>query len=140
MQGRRHFLTMVGAAATCALHVGCSDDGGSGGNATAGSNVKDIAVGSLGVFKPGVALGRDAGGLYAMTTICTHQQCDISKDGTVSASGLKCVCHGSGFTVTGEVANGPATAPLKHFQVDVAADGTITVQTTVVDAAKRTPV
>jgi Rieske Fe-S protein len=132
---------MVGAAATCALHVACSDDDGAAGNSMAGANAKDVAVGSLGIFSTGVVLGRDAGGLYAMTSVCTHQQCDISKDGTISAAGLNCICHGSRFGPTGLVLNGPATAPLKHFQVDVAADGKITIQTgTVVDAAVRTPV
>ena len=140
MHGRRHFLTMVGAATTCALHVGCSDDDGATTNPMAGTNAKDIAVGSLGIFSTGVVLGRDSGGLYAMTSVCTHQQCDMSKDGKISAAGLSCICHGSRFGATGLVLDGPAKAPLKHFRVDVAADGKITVQSTVVDAAVRTPV
>jgi cytochrome b6-f complex iron-sulfur subunit len=99
-------------------------------------------VGYLG-FVPGAAavLGRDAGGLYAMTAICTHQQCDMTQSGTASASGLQCNCHGARFSTTGGVVSGPAKSSLEHFQVDLAASGAITVQLgTVVSDATRTPV
>jgi Rieske Fe-S protein len=105
-------------------------------------NVSSVRVGSLAfVAGGGLVLGRDAGGLYAMTSICTHEECDISVDGTVTASGLNCGCHGSRFSPTGAVVFGPAVVPLEHYAIDLAPDGAITIQAgTVVDAATRTAV
>ena len=71
-------------------------------------------------------LGRDAGGLYAMTAVCTHQGCLVSVVGAAPQS-LSCPCHGSTFSNTGAVTGGPARAPLQHFQVQVAASGAVTV-------------
>ena len=44
---------------------------------------------------------------------CTHQQCTVA----YSASGgtLNCPCHGSKFTTTGSVAQGPASTPLHSY-------------------------
>jgi cytochrome b6-f complex iron-sulfur subunit len=92
-------------------------------------NVSAVAVGTL-IAVPGeaVILGRDANGLYAMSAACTHAGCMV---GPTTASGVEelyCPCHGSVFDTNGEVTRGPARTPLPHFQVDVGADGTITVQ------------
>lgn len=135
----------MGATVATGVIQGCSssDDGGEsgGGIAAIGTNVKDVAVGSLGSAGSRVLLGRDAGGLYAMTSVCTHAQCDLVVYGTLSEAGISCRCHGSGFSRTGDRVKGPAIDSLKHFKVDVAADGTITIDTkTVVDAAARTSV
>lgn len=135
---------MMGATmASVAIHAGCSssDETSSSAKPMAGSNVKDIKVGSLGIVRSTVLLGRDAGGLYAMTAVCTHNQCDMTRYGEFSGSGLMCMCHGSQFSLTGENTHGPANTPLKHLKVDVGADGTIAIdEKTVVDAAMRTPV
>jgi Rieske Fe-S protein len=48
----------------------------------------------------------------ALTSICTHQTCTI--DGW-DGSGYVCPCHGSRFTTSGRVVNGPAPAPLRSF-------------------------
>ena len=130
--------------AAVGLTIGCSDDEGAS-EATgpvAAGNVSAVAVGSVAAVggKP-VILGRDDKGLYALSAICTHEQCDISSSGTIAASGINCSCHGSKFSATGDVKQGPATSPLKHFKVDLGADGSITIQAgTVVDAAQRTAV
>jgi len=138
---RRRFLAVAGGTtAALGLGIGCSSSGASG--PVSAGNVSAVPVGYL-AFIPGSAavLGRDAGGLYAMTAICTHQQCDISQGGAVSASGLQCNCHGARFSTTGAVISGPAKSPLEHFQVDLAATGAITVQLgTVVSDTTRTPV
>ena len=138
---RRHFLTVVGGAATV---FGCSSSGGASqaSGTIAAGNVSTTAVGKL-TFVPGapLVLGRDASGLYAMTSICTHQDCDMRSSGSISAAGLACSCHGSAFTPTGAVASGPARSPLLHFEVKLAADGAIAIDAdVVVDSAARTAV
>lgn len=136
---------MVGATvATGVLQGACSssDDGaGGGGLPVAGTNVKDIPVGFVGSAGARILLGRDAGGLYAMTSTCTHNQCDLIQYGSLSASSISCKCHGSAFSLTGARVKGPAIDPLEHYKVTLAADGTIAIDTkTVVDAAARTAV
>ncbi|MDB4936024.1 MAG: Chitinase [Labilithrix sp.] len=135
---------MLGATvASGVLHAGCSSEDGGGGNGipVAGTNVRDVPVGFLGSAGARTLLGRDAAGLYAMTSICTHNGCDLLTFGALGDSGLSCNCHGSGFSRTGEAIRGPAFKPLQHLRVGVAADGTITVDTnTPVDATVRTPV
>lgn len=142
--GRRRFLTMMGATVACgAIPLGCASEDGSGSSnrPMASSNAREVPVGFIGVARPGVLLGRDAGGLYAMTATCTHNQCDLTNYGTFSASGISCGCHGSMFSPTGQAIHGPAIDPLKHFKVTVGADGIIAIDTaTVVDASERTPV
>jgi Rieske Fe-S protein len=146
---RRRFLEVV-AAGSAAVFVlpACGGSNSSAGNAALNvgdveaGNVASIAVGSLSaVGSQPVAIGRDAGGLYAMTLTCTHQGCNIAASGTVAPSGIVCACHGSQFDANGGVTVGPASAPLAHFAVEVDASGTVVVHTgTVVDSSARTPV
>lgn len=53
----------------------------------------------------------------AMTAICTHEQCTITG---FSNGRFVCPCHGSQFTTTGAVAQGPATRNLQTFQTQFA--------------------
>jgi cytochrome b6-f complex iron-sulfur subunit len=69
-----------------------------------------------------VAVFRDAGGAYAVSTICTHLGCVVK----TNAEGFECPCHGSGFARDGEVKKGPAPRPLPWLKVTVAG-GTLTV-------------
>src|ERR1041384_775976 len=96
---RREFLKVVGAG-SCALSVGgiTACGGPSGGLVDAG-NVADLDVGTVkAVEGEGVLIGRDDGGVYAMTATCTHLGCDLSgPDGTIDPDGeIHCGCHGSG--------------------------------------------
>ena len=58
-----------------------------------------------------------------LSAVCTHQGClvDAVANGTIS-----CPCHGSAFSLTGEVTSGPATQPLPPRQFSVV-DGVVTV-------------
>jgi cytochrome b6-f complex iron-sulfur subunit len=123
---RRRFLVVAGAAAA----GGCSSAPvapAQVGEVQAGS-VSELLVGSLVVVgSQPVCIGRDAGGVYAMTLTCTHAGCDIGQRGTVSPQGLSCGCHGSEFDANGNVIHGPATQPLDHFAVTVDAGGNLTI-------------
>ena len=108
----------------------------------AAGNASALSVGSIAII-PGVAacIARDAGGIYAMTLTCPHAGCDIAVDGTVSASGIQCACHGSQFDLDGNVRRGPANTPLDHFSVTADASGNLTVNgDATVPASTRLPV
>ena len=54
-------------------------------------------------------------GFIALSSVCTHQGCQVTYNhGTEN---LPCPCHGSVFSTTGAVLNGPASSPLKKFDV-----------------------
>ena len=90
--------------------------------------VSDLATGTLrAIAGMGVAVGRDARGIYALSVICTHAGCDMSVDGAVSASSIDCACHGSVFDGLGDVLRGPASAPLPHLLVTEDAAGGLTI-------------
>jgi Rieske Fe-S protein len=94
----------------------------------AAGNAKDLAAGTLrAIDGQGVAVGRDAGGIYALSLICTHAGCDISVDGSVSAGSIDCFCHGSVFDAQGNVLRGPARTALTHLVVTEDAQGNLTI-------------
>lgn len=51
----------------------------------------------------------------ALSSVCTHQGCTVSYDHV--STNLPCPCHGSVFSSTGSVVNGPASSPLKKFNI-----------------------
>lgn len=63
-----------------------------------------------------VAIFRDAEGVYAISTVCTHLGC-IVRAGT---DGFECPCHGSRFGPDGTVIKGPAPKPLPWLKVTAA--------------------
>src|SRR5664280_661068 len=145
---RRYFLKViaVGAATSAGALAACSGSSNTDsqalpiGDVKAG-NVSALAVGEV-IPVPGVPafIGRDANGVYAMTTTCTHQGFDLAT-GTITTTSITCPFHNSQFDLNGAVLRGPATSPLVHFAVDVAADGTITIHGgTTVAASTRTAV
>lgn len=144
MSTRRVFLKTVvtcaaaSAGAACGLQGGNVAPGGGGADIAAG-NASSLSVGSLMVVDGmDVCIGRDAHGVYAMSLVCTHAGCDMSVDGTVSANGVFCSCHGSRFDANGKVLSGPARKALPHFKVSADAAGVLTIHSgTEVDAATR---
>lgn len=51
----------------------------------------------------------------ALSSVCTHQGCQVSYN---HANGnLPCPCHGSLFSTSGSVLNGPAQASLKKYVI-----------------------
>ncbi len=142
---RRYFLQVIAAgAAGTAGAIACSGSAGSDpeafGDVTAG-NISELQVGTV-KSVPGepVFVGRDGNGVYAMTTTCTHEGCDMSTNSALT-SRVTCTCHGSVFDLNGNVLSGPAKSSLTHFAVTLAADGTITIHGgTKVAASARTVV
>jgi nitrite reductase/ring-hydroxylating ferredoxin subunit len=125
--GRRKFLTIAGSTAGAALVAGAVPGCTPGGQLAAG-NISALPVGTL-LVMDSIAIARDADGVYAMTTVCTHQGCQVQDAMQTIAAGLHCFCHGSRYDGNGVVTNGPATRDLQHYAVTVAADGSLTVDT-----------
>jgi Rieske Fe-S protein len=75
----------------------------------------------------GLVVGRDSGGLYAMSSICTHQGCGTNVIGGAAQPSLYCPCHGSVFNATGAVVRGPARRALQHYELDVSSSGSLTI-------------
>ena len=130
---RRTFLCVVGAAsAVVGLGAGC----GTAAPAApfSAGNVSDHAVGVWKMFAGSQAIvARDAGGFFAYSAICTHQQNTIhfarssacaapANCSSQSATGnTVCPVHSSTYDGNGAVTQGPAVAPLSHFQVTITA-------------------
>jgi cytochrome b6-f complex iron-sulfur subunit len=126
-EGRRTFLQMaIAVVATAGCSGGDDSVPAAFGDVSAGA-ASGLSVGSV-VVVPGapVCIARDANGVYAMTLTCTHEGCDMASEGSITASGLTCNCHGSAFDVNGSVLRGPAKAALQHFAVSVDAAGNLT--------------
>ncbi len=66
-------------------------------------------------------IGHDEHGLYAINATCTHLGCLIKQ----AQAGFECPCHGSRFTTTGAVANGPASLPLNYAALSLNAEGKV---------------
>lgn len=62
----------------------------------------------------GFYLIADAGGIYAVSSICTHNGCSVLLEDN---KGFGCPCHDSEYDLQGAVLQGPAKLPLKHFEV-----------------------
>ena len=92
-----------------------------------GSSIKtsDVPVGGGAVFPDEqiVVTQPTAGEFKAFTATCTHQGCLVNR---VANGVIKCPCHGSEFAIgDGSVAHGPASRPLKEYQVQVKNGGIV---------------
>ena len=141
MSRRGLLRTGMTGAALSMLPLGCGSQAAAPDGPIAAGNVATTSVGSLRVVNGNAVLGRDANGLYAMSNLCTHEGCAMEVSGSGSTEELVCNCHGSIFDANGGVTRGPARAPLAHYKVDLAADGSITIQgAETVASTARTPV
>lgn len=131
-----------GEDATMGRDSGAPDAGGDGGGCP--PNPPGTAVGAPTLFASDglhkvsgshVLIGRDAGGLYALSSVCTHRGCDMNQStgghetGTITSSGIQCNCHGSQFDNNGAVQQGPASRPLNAFALALGCDGNLYADT-----------
>jgi Rieske Fe-S protein len=70
-----------------------------------------------------VAVVRDAQGVYAISTVCTHLGCIVKQ----AVDGFHCPCHGSRFAPDGSVVRGPAPKALPWLAVTHAGGNTYIV-------------
>lgn len=76
---------------------------------------------------------RDASGLYALSSKCTHQGVAL----TPSSTKFHCNAHGADFTLNGAVIDGPISSAkvLVHYSMCFLANGNVGVQKSMVVAA-----
>lgn len=95
------------------------DEGNNPNEITIDLNHSDYSdLGSVGGFayKGNIIIFRTSDtGYTALSKLCTHSQCTITYDH--SNSELPCPCHGSTFSTSGAVTNGPANSSLKKYNV-----------------------
>jgi Rieske Fe-S protein len=106
-----------------AMAQGCTalpTTAGNASNYTVGGTPKMFGSGSKEFF-----VVRDAGGLFAVSAICTHSGCTNQ----VSGGKFYCPCHGATFAFDGSNPTSPAHSALKHYAMCVDATGNVTVNT-----------
>jgi cytochrome b6-f complex iron-sulfur subunit len=86
------------------------------------TNASYSALNSVGgsVVASGIIVANTPSGYVALDATCTHLGCTIGYSN--SNNNFPCPCHGSIFSTTGSVANGPAAVALKSHAVSKAGD------------------
>ncbi len=122
----------AGATTSSSGSTSSSGQGGAGGGgcgplppgAACGDPAQYAVEGIYKVTGTKVIIGRDAGGLYAMSSLCTHVSCNMAgSKGLLIPEGIRCTCHGSEFDRLGHVIQGPATKNLPFFKLALGCDG-----------------
>ena len=86
--------------------------------------LEDIPVGTEKIYtERKVRIVRDNEGIYAISLICTHLGCIVSK----TNKGYACPCHGSKFDEIGNVIAGPAPKGLNWLDVSQLPSGKLVV-------------
>ena len=83
-----------------------------------------------------IAVFRDAEGIYAISTVCTHLGCIVK----ASADGFACPCHGSQFEPDGTVRKGPAPRALDWLAVSATSGALIVDQAAIVEPGTKVQV
>ena len=82
--------------------------------------VADLAPGEARIIRAkghNVAAFRDPGGkLHCVDAKCTHLGCTVGFNNAERS--WDCPCHGSRFTVDGDILHGPATDPLPQLDIE----------------------
>ena len=91
-----------------------------------GVNMRQVQVGGK-----KISIMRGDNGLYALVRNCTHMGCIpyLSDEEQI----FRCPCHGSSFTLEGDVIKGPAPEPLYRASITVNPRGRIEINGAVVE-------
>ncbi len=77
---------------------------------------------------------RDTGGVYAVSSACTHEGVTCA----VSGTRFRCPRHGALFTFNGAIVSGPVSKPLVHYSMCTMSNGHLGVTTSsIVPATTR---
>ncbi len=135
---RRQLLMGAGAAGGIAVLAACGSSSSGGSGSGSSSTNTGSGSGSSAAAKGIIALSsvptdssvsvkdstgrtllitQNGGKLTALDATCTHMQCTVAPDGKI----LQCPCHGSQYSLTGSVLQGPAPAALQAVSVKVVA-------------------
>ena len=127
MSSRRAFMKGM-TLATTAAGLGCG--GGSSPTdplAPPGAGPITLRVGLMPVGQTVPVFDRDTmlavtrlseTSVVAVSRICTHQGCTVLLPEAAGQT-LDCPCHGSRFTTSGQVVNGPAPRPLPSYRTRI---------------------
>lgn len=74
-----------------------------------------------------ICIVREGNKLAAISTVCTHLGCTVG----VADTGFACPCHGSRYDQDGNVTGGPAPKSLPWYQVTMAPNGDLEVDTAI---------
>lgn len=137
---RKEFLNNMGLAAfavcTGSCFAACSKSSSSPGGGGGGGSVNftiDLSTQLLDVgdstAKSGVVVARlsagsDPSNFTAVAQACTHQGTPVAYNS--SSNLFVCPLHGSEFSTSGGVVQGPATSPLKKYSISISGN-TMTV-------------
>ena len=125
--GRRTFLQGLAAGAVAGAGASCGGSGSSGPLTPPDAVPHTIrsplpAVGqTLPAFDGDLALAvtrLTPTGVVAVSRTCTHMGCTVLVPDAPGHT-LDCPCHGSRFTTSGAVVNGPADRPLPSFPAKI---------------------
>lgn len=95
-----------------------------------GDTMKQVQVGGR---KISVMKGEN--GLYALVRNCTHMGCIpyLSEEEGI----FRCPCHGSSFTLEGDVIKGPAPVPLYRAAITINSRGRVEVNAAMVENDRK---
>jgi cytochrome b6-f complex iron-sulfur subunit len=92
----------------------------------AGDSMKQVQIGTS-----KISIMKGDNGLYALVRNCTHMGCIPYLDNEEQL--FRCPCHGSVFTLEGDVVKGPAPEPLYRASITVNPRGRIEINGAIIE-------
>ncbi len=86
---------------------------------------EDFPEGVTAIPGRNVFIVRQGKRFHAISSICTHLRCQVSQRG----GRFECPCHGSKFDLAGKVLEGAAPRPLDWYELMLAENGEVRVDT-----------